>query len=264
LERRGFYLPYVYKEAMPTPPERRSYDVIERLFQEHVPAFRGWLAALEDYAADLTAIGGELPPSPRWNQDWFPRLDAAIAYAMVRRHRPRRILEVGAGHTTRFFARAAADAGLDTRIVSIDPAPRATVEGLANVEVDRRPMERCELDRFAELAAGDILTVDSSHVLMPGSDVDCLLNHVLPILPAGTLVHFHDVFLPDDYPAEWCRRGYNEQLGIAAWIMGGRWRIEFASRFVVTRFPETLETGVIATLPFIPGSYESSLWLRSL
>ena len=55
---------------------------------------------------------------------------------------------------------------------------------------------------------------------MPGTDVDFLLNRILPALPAGVLVHVHDVFLPDDYPADWEWRGYNEQLGVAALIQG--------------------------------------------
>jgi len=73
------------------------------------PAFAAHLAAIESLAAALQAIGGAPPPAPRWNQDWFPRLDAAAAYAMVRRHRPARIVEVGSGHSTRFLARAVVD-----------------------------------------------------------------------------------------------------------------------------------------------------------
>ena len=39
--------------------------------------------------------------------------------------RPRRILEVGSGHSTRFLAQAVADGGLDCAITCIDPQPRA-------------------------------------------------------------------------------------------------------------------------------------------
>ena len=48
---------------------------------------------------------------------------------MVRSLRPRRIVEVGSGHSTRFLARAVADGGLDTRITAIDPRPRASIRG---------------------------------------------------------------------------------------------------------------------------------------
>ncbi|MFX7914564.1 class I SAM-dependent methyltransferase, partial [Acinetobacter baumannii] len=81
---------------------------------------------------------------------------------------------------------------------------------------------------FAALAAGDVLFIDSSHVLMPGSDVDLLFNQVLPRLKPGVLVHIHDIFLPDDYPASWGWRGYNEQQGVACLLQGG-WRLLWAS-----------------------------------
>src|SRR5579859_4318418 len=88
------------------------------------------LARIESYADQLEAIGNDAPPAPRWNQDWFPRLDAAAAYAMVRTLAPRRIVEIGSGHSTRFLARAVTDGGFDTHITAIDPQPRASLEGL--------------------------------------------------------------------------------------------------------------------------------------
>ncbi len=215
------------------------------------------LRLIEQYAAALEAIGAEPPPAPRWNQDWFPRLDAAAAYAMVRSAPPKRIVEVGSGHSTRFLARAVSDGGLDTHIVAIDPNPRATLAGL-DIDWIATPVQR--VAAFPALASGDILFIDSSHQLKPGSDVEFLLNAVLPLLPAGVRVHFHDIFLPDDYPAHWGWRRYNEQAAVAALIERNILAVEFASHATVTRQPETL-TGVLARLPLVPGAVESSLWL---
>jgi hypothetical protein len=97
---------------------------------------------------------------------------------------------------------------------------------------------------------------------MPGSDVDFLLNRILPRLPAGALVHVHDIFLPDAYPEEWAWRGYNEQLGVAALLAGGAWRILFASRYAATRLAADVAASAIARLPAVPGAYDSSLWLE--
>jgi len=215
------------------------------------------LRLIEQYAAALDAIGTEPPPAPRWNQDWFPRLDAAAAYAMVRSTRPKRIVEVGSGHSTRFLARAVADGALDTEIIAIDPQPRATLAGL-DIEWIATPVQR--VAAFPALAANDILFIDSSHQLKPGSDVEFLLNAVLPLLPAGVRVHFHDIFLPDDYPAHWGWRRYNEQAAVAALIERNILAVQFASHATVTRQPEAL-TGVLARLPLLPGAVESSLWL---
>ena len=215
------------------------------------------LRLIEQYAAALDAIGTEPPPAPRWNQDWFPRLDAAAAYAMVRSTRPKRIVEVGSGHSTRFLARAVADGALDTEIIAIDPQPRATLAGL-DIEWIATPVQR--VAAFPALAANDILFIDSSHQLKPGSDVEFLLNAVLPLLPAGVRVHFHDIFLPDDYPAHWGWRRYNEQAAVAALIERNILAVQFASHATVTRQPDAL-TGVLARLPLLPGAVESSLWL---
>ena len=212
---------------------------------------------IESFAAELEAIGSDPPPAPRWNQDWFPRLDAAAAYAMVRTLRPKRIVEVGSGHSTRFLARAVADGGLDTRITAIDPKPRASLSGL---EIDwiATPVQR--VAAFPALGEGDILFIDSSHQLKPGSDVDFLLNAVLPLLPSGVRVHFHDIFLPDDYPEHWAWRRYNEQPAVAALIRKDVFKIDFASHATVKFHPEKID-GVLARLPLVPGAIESSLWL---
>ncbi len=218
------------------------------------------LDLIEQYAPALESIGSAPPPSPRWNQDWFPRLDAAAAYAMVRSLRPRRIVEVGSGHSTRFLARAVADGGLDTRITAIDPQPRATIEDLP-VEWLRSPVQR--VAAFPPLGENDILFIDSSHQLKPGSDVEFLLKAVLPMLPAGVRVHFHDLFLPDDYPPAWEWRRYNEQAAVASMIQSNIFHVDFASHALVSRSPDKI-SGVLARLPLIPGAIESSLWLTKL
>ena len=115
---------------------------------------------------------------------------------------------------------------------------------------------------FAELAAGDILFLDSSHVAVAGSDVELAFCDLLPRLPAGALVHVHDVFLPDPYPDAWRWRGYNEQLLVACLLQGGAYTPVFASHWVTTRMATAVAGGVLARLPLRPGVPESSLWLR--
>ena len=262
LSRRGFFIPYRYAQTLPRAGRRPSYPATEALFARHEQTFRealGWIDAYED---DLARIGDAPAPAPRWDQSWFPRLDAAVAYVVVRRFAPKRIVEVGSGHSTRFLARAVADGALTTQIVAIDPAPRAEISGLP-VEVRRATVQEIGDGPFAELAAGDLLVIDSSHILMPGSDVDVLLGRVLPNLPAGVLVHLHDIFLPDDYPTAWEWRGYNEQLGVQPLLFGSRWEVVFASHFVATRMAGALSDHAVGRLPIPRGAVESSLWLRA-
>lgn len=257
--RRGFFIPYRYADLLPEPGRRSSYAAIERLLQSREGAFAEQLERLDDHVQALRAIDREPPPSPRWSQDWFPRLDAAIAYSMVRRYRPGRIVEVGSGHSTRFLARAVRDGELPTRIVAIDPQPRAAMRGLP-VEWLPTTVPACGLAPFASLSSGDLLFIDSSHILMPGTDVDFLLNEVLPMLPPGILVHIHDIFLPDDYPRDWAWRGYNEQSAVGALLAAG-WEVLFASRYAVTRMADRLDGSIVASLPLPAGALESSLWI---
>ena len=258
--KRGFFIPYRYAADLPDRARRGSYEALEPLFAAAGPAFAELLARMDHHSAALLAIGKEPPPAPRWNQDWFPRLDAAAAYVLVRDRRPRRIVEVGSGHSTRFLARAIRDGGLAAELTGIDPAPRAAIEGLS-ATILRRTVHEAGPAPFAALEAGDMLFIDSSHILMPGTDVDFLFNRVLPALPAGVLVHIHDVFLPDDYPPEWERRGYNEQLGVAALLQGGGFRLIWSSRYAVTRMAAAVTAGVAGRLALKAGAHEASLWL---
>jgi predicted O-methyltransferase YrrM len=258
--RRGYFIPY---RGAGTAPRSIGYAAIAELFARQSPGFAGFIAGLEEFAENFTAIGQAPPPEPRWRQDWFPRLDAAAAYAIVRRRQPARIVEVGSGHSTRFMARAIRDGGLATRLTAIDPSPRAALAGLA-VEWLAEAVPAIGLGPFESLRAGDVLFIDSSHVLMPGTDVDFLLNEVVPRLPVGALLHFHDIFLPDDYPAEWRWRGYSEQLGVATLLGGGHWRPIFSSHYASTRLADALSGSVADRLPMPAGAHESSLWLERI
>jgi Methyltransferase domain len=255
--RRGYFIPQRYAAAAGPP----NYPACEAMFGGLAAEFRDWLAAIARHAGNLAELRGPAP-APRFDQDWFPRLDAAMAYTVVRARRPAAIIEIGSGHSTRFLARAIRDGGLKTRLLAIDPAPRAAIGGL-DVEWLKVPLQAVESERFRALAAGDVLFVDSSHVLMPGSDVDVTLNRILPNLSAGVLVHFHDIFLPDAYPDEWTWRGYNEQNAIAPLLESGRWRLLWSSRWVATRMADAVPAAV-ARLPLTPGAFESSLWLERL
>src|SRR3546814_14308293 len=90
--------------------------------------FRAVLVAIDRHGDIVERFAEAPPPLPRWRQDWFPGLDGAAAYALVRQTRPARIVEVGSGHSTRLLARAVIDGGLPTAILCIDPAPRRSEE----------------------------------------------------------------------------------------------------------------------------------------
>lgn len=256
LKPRGFFIPYRYAASV----RAVSYPALEPLFVQALSGFRDILEDMESRGGALRALRGPAP-EPRFDQSWFPRLDASAAYTMVARSRPKRIVEIGSGHSTRFLVRAIRDQGLETEVLCIDPAPRAALAGLP-VRWLRHLLQQAPREIFSSLAPSDILFVDSSHVLVPGSDVDLIVNDLLPRLARGVLVHVHDVFLPDPYPTDWTWRGYNEQTAIGALIQNGSWRLIFASRYLATRHPALLSGGILADLPLAPDVFETSLWLE--
>lgn len=260
LARRGFFIPHRHADAVPPAGQRGRYDAIAQRFDAARGDFLSVIDAIDAVADDLRRIGGEPPPQPRWTQDWFPGLDAAAAYALVRRERPARIIEVGSGHSTRFLLRAIRDGGFSCAVTCIDPAPRADIAALP-VTAIRQTLQQAGLAPFAALQAGDVLFIDSSHILMPGSDVDLLLNKVIPALPAGVWIHVHDIFLPEDYPMSWDWRGYNEQQGFAALITGGFAPV-FASAHARATLAERLGRSVMTDITVPEGAFEASLWLK--
>ncbi|MFN4310372.1 MAG: class I SAM-dependent methyltransferase [Ferrovibrio sp.] len=261
LRRQGFFIPYRYADSVS--PRQPAYDAIAEIFAAQEAAFHVVLDDADGHADALGRIAAEREAGgtgPRFDQSWFPTLDAVVAYTLVRRLRPRRIVEVGSGHSTRFLARAVADARLDTAITAIDPQPRATLTGLP-IRFVPAVVQTADPTLFAALEPGDILFIDSSHILMPGTDVDWLFSRVLPRLVPGVVVHIHDIFLPDDYPQNWLWRGYNEQQAVAPLMIGG-FRPLFASHYAATRMASHVQAGIVGRLPHAAEAVPASLWLQ--
>src|SRR5829696_5566334 len=249
---RGWFIPHRYAPLLPPAGTQPPYPAVEALFESHASAFEKVLTLVESHATTLQAMRGLL------DQAWFPSLDAAVAYALMRDRKPQHIIEVGSGHSTRVLAKALGGLG---EIIAVDPAPRADIIDLPGVRVVSSTLQAAPADLFNVLKAGDALFIDSSHILMPGSDADILLNRVLPAAPAGTLVHIHDIFLPFDYPAIWGWRAYNEQQGVVPMLTTGAYRPLFSSAWAERRLTDRLASSVVARLPRPDDALPASLWL---
>ncbi|MCX7363394.1 MAG: class I SAM-dependent methyltransferase [Alphaproteobacteria bacterium] len=249
----GWFIPHRYAPLLPPPGAQPPYPAIEGLFDRHEGEFLGLLDLVNSDRAALDGL------APLLHQSWFPSLDAAVAFTLVRTRAPRRIIEVGSGHSTRILSHAAPRG---TDILAIDPKPRADISGLPGVQVGLSTLQATPLELFDTLAAGDVLFIDSSHILMPGSDVDILFNRILPRLPAGVLVHIHDIFLPFDYPASWGWRNYNEQQGVLPLLVTGAYRPLFSSVWAERRLVSRLAYSEVTTLPRPAEALPASLWLE--
>jgi hypothetical protein len=219
------------------------------------------IPATADPAADGAAAG-----EPTWVNGWLPGLDSAALYTFLARTDPALYLEVGSGNSTKFARRAIEDHGLRTRLVSIDPQPRAEIDALCD-EVVRSPAEEVDLTVYDRLGAGDVLFVDNSHRCLQNSDATVMFLDVLPRLQPGVLVEFHDIVLPEDYPPEWLDRFYSEQYLLAAYLLAGgdRLSVELPNHFVST---DAELAAILAPLwddPALAGveRHGGSFWIRT-
>ena len=258
----GFFIPHRYAAGL----KRNKNQIfwIHKWFSEDkVKAFSDTLELVSAFNKDLKKIDfqSRSKNKPHWHQDWFPGLDAAVAYSFVRSKKPKNILEIGSGHSTRFILKAIKDGNLDTSLTCVDPAPRASFFS-EKINFFEKTIQSVDLKQLPELSEGDFLIIDSSHIAVSGSDVDIIVNQILPNLPKGVFVHFHDIFFPDHYPPAWKWREYNEQLVISALLFGGRFEPVFSSHFVRRYLEEYIKRHDLCWIPVMPGAFESSLWLE--
>lgn len=129
-------------------------------------------------------------------------IEAEFLYAFVRQYRPQRIVQVGCGVSTSICLAAARDAGYQAQITCIDPYPTALLlemERAGQIRLIRSPVETLNLDFLAELSAGDLFFVDSTHTLGPAGEVTRIILEMLPRLARGVFIHFHDIWFPYDF-----------------------------------------------------------------
>jgi predicted O-methyltransferase YrrM len=207
------------------------------------------------FAPDPAAAGPRYDPA----NDQFPPHDAALLYAMVRHLAPRRMVEVGCGWSTTVTAAAIRDGATGTELTCIEPYPRDFLHEMADVLTLRQEkVEHTPPEVFAQLEAGDVLFIDSSHVAKTGSDVVHQLLNVVPSLSDGVVVHVHDIFIPEDYPQGWVRNGFGwtEQYLLQAFLIRNeRAHVLAMNRWLALRHPEAV-TAALGQMEL----HGSSIW----
>jgi predicted O-methyltransferase YrrM len=206
---------------------RPSHAGLRAMFQEHNDDYREVIAGIRRLAPFLSAIPREFQhnsPEPGWLGGAINALDLAVLYYFVEHHRPKTYLEIGSGLTTLFARRAIRDHKLPTRVVSIDPEPRSSIDAVCD-QVVRDGMETVDPAIFARLEPGDIVFMDGSHRCFMNSDVTVFMLDVMPLLKPGVIVHVHDILLPDDYPDSFKNWYWNEQYLLAVYLLAAKQRI---------------------------------------
>jgi hypothetical protein len=219
---------------------------------------------LEEYRPPLHGDG----PSGFFLQNGsYGPVDAEILYAILRHEQPSRVVEFGSGASSYVIEDAqmlTASAAFDHIIYDPYPLTAKALGPLPNATIYPQGVEGGDPAAIAEsLTGGDVLFVDTTHTVRTGGDVDWVVCTLLPILPVGVLVHFHDIFLPHEYPRRWVvneRRAWAEQYLLQAFLsFNSDFEVLFPTHAMARATPELI-TRMIPS--FGPGVQPGSFWIR--
>lgn len=232
-------MPVSYHSPVPDITDLRSRRVWERR-----SPMTGIEMREEQQLALLAQLGRAFGEECRWpheparngyefftNNTSFSYGCAAATHAIVRHVRPRRVIEIGSGLSSRVIAgalRLNTAAGHSADYTIVDPHPARELEGLPGVtRVLAQRVELLDVGFFNALGQNDVLFVDSGHTVRIGGDVNFLILDVLPHLAPGALVHFHDIALPFEYAEVYAtnprfRMFWTEAYLLQAFLCGNR------------------------------------------
>lgn len=276
--------------------DRLGFDMVTRNFYSPIPDWRAESASRWETPSELRGVPWDLdaqlslleeildahgkefaPPRDRrpgpldyfYDNTFFGPLDADVLHAMVRHQRPARVLELGSGYSSLVIAAAAARNRAESHPVEHDVYDPYARDDLAPLIRDRARLHAVSatdvpLERFTSLTAGDVLFVDTTHTVKLASDVNFVVLEVLPQLQPGVVVHFHDIFLPWEYPRDWYHTlevFWAEQYLLQAYLSGNdRYEVLLGNAALL----HAHRSRVAALVPAVAHAhYPGSFWLRA-
>jgi methyltransferase family protein len=217
-------------------------------------------------------FGAEARPGLRYRYEnsAFSYGDGIVLACTILIHRPANIVEVGSGYSSAVTLDVVGRK-LDwaTSCLFIDPYTDRLGSLLlpgdrGKIEIAQALVQDVDPSAYDRLGPGDILFIDSTHVVKTGSDVVHHLTRVLPRLRPGVLVHFHDIFYPFEYPEQWAvaeNRSWNELYCLHAFLHSNPdYEIIFFNDFMAQAHRELLGR----TMPLFLANPGGSLWLRKV
>ena len=244
------HLGYLEKAPYALPPGLAGFDI------------QPFVQLLETYGDDLARL--HAPDSNDTGFDpkngYFGSPDADALYLLIRDNKPRRVIEVGCGNSTKVTRQAVIDGQLDTTITAIDPMPRADIAHLVD-RFEQTHLENLPDSLFDQLETGDVVFIDSSHQVRLANDVAHLFCRIIPRLAPGVIIHVHDVFLPYEYPKRFyydCP-SWGEQYVLHALLQSGGYEILWPGYYLQRAHPAAERR-----LPFLKNGRAQSFWIRKL
>jgi uncharacterized coiled-coil protein SlyX/predicted O-methyltransferase YrrM len=253
-EKQGLFPPGHFYSPIPDQDEVLSYFTYWKPHEMNLPEIAlnkdQQFRLLEEYRQ----FYNELPFPEKQGQDcryyldndFFAYSDGIFLYSFLRKHQPKRIIEIGSGFSSAVILDTVEKFFLHRpEITFIEPYPERlnnliTAHDKSHIKIfDKKIQDVCleSPELFLSIESGDFLFIDSSHVVKCGSDLQLIMFKILPLLPPGVFVHFHDIFYPFEYPLEWLKDGryWNENYLVRAFLAyNDEWNIYFFNTYVAT------------------------------
>lgn len=200
-----------------------------------------------------------------YNKSFLPG-DSDLLFQYIRNLKPKKIIEIGSGNSTIIANHALSLNKQKNDIISshvcIEPFEQPWLDSFEGIKIIRKKVEciQSEVDWRNDLVSGDLLFIDSSHVIRPDGDVLFEYLEILPQLNNGVHVHIHDIFTPRDYLINWLSKDikfWNEQYLLEALISNSdRYRIVASLNWLKHNYYDELKE----VCPFLetrsePGSF---------
>jgi predicted O-methyltransferase YrrM len=211
----------------------------------------------------------EKPDKHRYcfNNGAYAYTDAIVLYSFIRHFKPKRIIEIGSGHSSAVMLDTREAFVNDINITFIEPYPKRLYRLFKDNDRDNctvlaKKVQNVEISEFQKLQRNDILFIDSSHVSKTGSDVNYEIFKILPALNSGVIIHFHDVFYPFEYPKSWVSEGrnWNEDYLLRAFL-------SYNDQFEIVLFSDFIHQHHKAAFEEMPLTYKNTggnLWIRKV
>ena len=136
------------------------------------------------------------------NEPGFGPIESDFLFCFIHNIKPKRIIQIGCGVSTAVIMLANKESNFCSEIICIDAYPTKFLQKISNegrIRLISEKVQKIDLNLLTNLDSKDLLFIDSTHTVKPGSDVNRIILEVLPRSRKGVYAHFQDIYFPYDY-----------------------------------------------------------------
>lgn len=200
-----------------------------------------------------------------FENNFYSYADGIFYYFILRLTSPRKVVEIGSGFSSALLLDINDNYfGGKIQCIFIEPYAKrlkSLLKKTDEVNIYEKRLQDVELSVFEKLEKGDILFIDSTHVVKTNSDVNYIFSKILPCLNEGVYIHFHDIFYPFEYPQEHLESGWawNEDYMLRSFLQyNDSFEIVLWNHYFITKAYDW----IAEHMPLCLKNTGGSIWIR--